>query len=290
MKNNTFFKIVILSFLVTLISCNSEKNKFMDLLAKKDLALAYDFKSKYPESVFNIDSLIHELEYEKIKSSKNINELNKFLERFPTSKYNADIQLNKCTIEWENLNKNWNSQDAQEYLDNYPESPFYEEVENWLFENTSKGTFTDKRDGRNYSWIKVGKQIWMTDRLAYGKRYPVLHEHFLYSVDELAHASPEGWHISTYNDWIEAIKYLTDKNFEEVTTFTDKDIYFADACVKFKNVYNYTVENWNFFSMQDSKPFREIDISKMSSGGFLIRSGYRCDRDTECLVLCVKNM
>ena len=290
MKNQTFFRVVISFFLIALMSCNNQRDKFMELIEKQDLASAYDFKSKYPETTFSIDSLIHELEYEKVKTSNNIKELNNFITRFPYSNYIDDIQLNISRIEWDNLNKNWNSQDAQKYLDNYPESPFYEDVENWLFRNTSKGTFTDKRDGRNYSWVKVGKQIWMTDRLAYGKRYPVLHEHFLYSIDELVGASPEGWHISTYDDWIEAIKYLTNKNFEEVTTFTDNDIYFADACVKFKNAYKYTVENWQFFSMRNSKPYREIDISPMSIGGYLIHSGYRCDRDNKCLVLCVKDM
>ncbi len=294
MKNNTFLKTtisaLILFFLVTLISCNSQRDKFKELLEKKDLALAYDFKSKYPETTFNIDSLIHELEYEKIKTSKNVNELNNFINRFPYSNYITDIQLDISRIEWDNLNKNWNSQDAQKYLNNYPESPFYEDVENWLFKNASKGIFRDKRDGRKYSWIKVGKQIWMTDRLAYGKRAPAIYEHFLYSVDELANASPNGWHISTSDDWIEAIKYLTNKNFEEVTTFTDGNTFFSNA-LTFKHGSQFRVIDCQFYSMKNSKPYREIDISKLSwKDGFLIEFGFRCKYDTKCLVLCVKDM
>ncbi|WP_319482904.1 FISUMP domain-containing protein [uncultured Draconibacterium sp.] len=202
MKNKTFINVVILIFLIALMSCNNQRDKFMDLLAKKDLALAYDFKSKYPETIFNIDSLIQELEYEKVKSSNDVSELKSFKNKFPQSNYMTDILYRLSQIEWENLKKSWNVQSAQKYLYDYPDSPFCGEVEGWLFENTLNGTFTDKRDGLKYNWKKIGDQIWMTENLYFNAdNSNSFGEGRAYSYSSIRDACIDGWDIPTIEEW-----------------------------------------------------------------------------------------
>ncbi|MBN2835697.1 MAG: hypothetical protein JXR48_12115, partial [Candidatus Delongbacteria bacterium] len=174
----------------------------MELLEKKDLALAYDFKSKYPETTFNIDSLIHELEYEKVKSSNDVSELKSFINKFPQSNYITDIQNRLSKIEWDNLKKNWNVQSAQIYLDDYPNSPFCGEVEGWLFENALNGTFTDKRDGFKYNWKRIGEQIWMIQNLYFNANNSnSFGEGRAYGYGSIRDACIDGWDIPTIEEW-----------------------------------------------------------------------------------------
>jgi len=97
------------------------------------------------------------------------------------------------------------------------------------------GTFTDSRDGKTYKWVKIGEQIWMAEDLAYtgddirhilsdvewennsscdgwcyynnsdslGKIYGVL-----YQWEAAKKACPEGWHLSTFDEWNESTTYM----------------------------------------------------------------------------------
>jgi uncharacterized protein (TIGR02145 family) len=40
-------------------------------------------------------------------------------------------------------------------------------INNTIIEDSTNGTFTDLRDGNMYKWVKIGKQVWMSENLAY---------------------------------------------------------------------------------------------------------------------------
>jgi len=79
------------------------------------------------------------------------------------------------------------------------------------------GLFTDPRDGHHYRTIKIGKQEWMRDNLAYqckgAYRNPDGEENYgLYYVPneiyDWKYVAPPGWHIATDSEWEVLENYL----------------------------------------------------------------------------------
>jgi len=105
------------------------------------------------------------------------------------------------------------------------------------------GTFSDKRDGTIYNWVRIGGQIWMAENLAYlpsvnkvrdgsedtGKENDSFYYVYgydgedvlaakatnnyqiygvLYNGNAAINACPDGWHLPSDNEWKQLEKHL----------------------------------------------------------------------------------
>jgi uncharacterized protein (TIGR02145 family) len=255
------------SFLVGLLAlgflqaCRNEEKDLSKLLAEKDLKKAYEFKARFPESDFNIDSLIDALEFSKAIETSDIQEINGFLSEFPYSAYRDSAQSLLFRLEWEAIQKRKDESRVREYISKYPHSPYYKEAEEWLFTNTLQGTIIDQRDQKRYTWRKVYDQIWMTQNLNY-----VTDESFTsppvrgyvdskagraYRTHLLWHVCPEGWEVPTVEDYFSMafslganVHFLSNNLFWNVRDmyYPDFDPYFAfGRCIDDRN-------RWNVFA------------------------------------------
>ena len=78
------------------------------------------------------------------------------------------------------------------------------------------GTFIDIRDGKEYSYSKIGSQIWMTQNLDYyaeGKSWKYPEKDSLscgryYTWEVAQDVCPEGWSLPSYEDWTIMTDYI----------------------------------------------------------------------------------
>jgi uncharacterized protein (TIGR02145 family) len=81
-----------------------------------------------------------------------------------------------------------------------------------------KGTFTDKRDGKTYKTITIGKQTWMAENLAFKTKNGCFVYNndtsnegkygYLYDWEAAKAACPGGWHLPTKGEIEILINYL----------------------------------------------------------------------------------
>ena len=108
------------------------------------------------------------------------------------------------------------------------------------FDEEKDFIFTDSRDGREYWCTTIGGKDWFKENLAFtgaGKAMencPVTAGVFgmFYSWNEARTACPEGWRVSSLQDWADAVsdisdlKYSPKENFYSVAGEFMADIYF----------------------------------------------------------------
>jgi len=81
------------------------------------------------------------------------------------------------------------------------------------------GCFVDARDGKKYSWVRIGDQIWMGQNLAYktdsgcyaykeqwGK---IDKDGVLYNWSAAQKAPPKGWHLPSEKEYVKMLSFIT---------------------------------------------------------------------------------
>ena len=83
------------------------------------------------------------------------------------------------------------------------------------------GTFTDTRDGKTYKVVKIGTQTWMAENLNYNMDGSCCYGNApancskygrLYTWEAAKKASPKGWHLPSFKEWMTLINYVGGEN------------------------------------------------------------------------------
>jgi uncharacterized protein (TIGR02145 family) len=71
-------------------------------------------------------------------------------------------------------------------------------------------TFQDSRDGRDYIYVTIGKQSWMTENLAYEAVASACQAPYgcYYTWDQAMTACPSGWHLPSDAEWDELVNFV----------------------------------------------------------------------------------
>ncbi|MDX1372306.1 MAG: hypothetical protein R3321_07535 [Nitrososphaeraceae archaeon] len=200
---------------------------------------AKDFKTKYPQTKYNIDSVILEFNYQDVMGSENpdelksfiknnrkskekvleaqkkleilswnkakeresVKELMTFIQTFPNSKFKKEGQK----IIFEKIKKNANYYEIEEFLKNYPESEFYKEIEKIMYDRYNHGSFFDHRDNKKYNWSRIGEEIWMDGVMEYYIDFTcrLKDGRVGYPIERIWSARPKGWDIPTIPEFLQ---------------------------------------------------------------------------------------
>ncbi|MBU0765549.1 MAG: hypothetical protein KJ607_12005 [Bacteroidetes bacterium] len=103
----------------------------------------------------------------------------------------------------------------------------------WICHNAAAqnktGSFTDKRDGRGYKTVKIGKQVWMAENLDFKtvagcwENYDEennVHYGSLYNWETALNVCPDGWRLPSKSDFENLIGNYGGENKESFTALS----------------------------------------------------------------------
>ena len=74
------------------------------------------------------------------------------------------------------------------------------------------GYILDPRDSKQYEWVKIGNQTWLSENLAYGLVYPdsmgQIYGSYYHIEKVTPGLCPDGWHVPTIEDWSELVDFV----------------------------------------------------------------------------------
>ncbi len=90
-------------------------------------------------------------------------------------------------------------------------------LSNYFFHEEKQAYFIDKRDNHKYKVVKIGKNIWMAENIAFktntgywesDKKTNVYKYGYFYNEEISKSVCPDGWHLPKKSEWEELIDYI----------------------------------------------------------------------------------
>lgn len=219
------------------------------------------YKEQLDKNKKELEERQEEEQYKKCLYSNTEEPCISYLEKYPNGKFRSEVLKKAAEITEETKEENLfkealklKTKDAiDEYFDIYPSGKFRKPLE--LMLNSESGKFTDERDGQEYTWVKIGTQIWLAENLKFrtpdsrcytGDVWGDFNDKpnqnncikdstekygRLYTWNDAQLACPNGWRLPDNNDWLTLEKYID---------WNDQNYLLLRDSTKWSNGYNIT--------------------------------------------------
>lgn len=166
--------------------------------------------------------------------------------------------------------------------------------------STEKGVFTDDRDGRQYHWVKIGPQVWMSENINIGvmikakkdqtnngiiEKYCYNNDSVkciffggLYQYDEMSQYDnkegikgicPQGWHVPTKSEWLALFISLGSETIAGGKLKSTSSEWFSpNQGATNSSGFSALPSGWRTMKKKDTDAFGIFTVFRSSSEGF----------------------